>query len=239
MNPEYFKIIKEINSLEKKIFSLDSLKKQDKQRIQRLLEHKSNRHEELQNFLNEENDLFKEAIEIEKEIELIDKRTADLNSQLNQVFEEDITKKLNENLKKLEQDLSQKEDRGLAILERQETLKSEIYDAQNFLKGIDETIDEIKTEIMQEQAHKDVSYENIQDRINSLISELDEGFKEKYLKLKNKAPALDQLSIINDERCAFCGFKINSSDAQRVLNLEKLLGCSMCNRILIPGHSAY
>ena len=118
-------------------------------------------------------------------------------------------------------------------------ISEKIKDAQTFVNDIDETIDEIKADILHEQSIKDISYENIQNRIKNLLEDLPESFQTKYLKLKKLAPSDHTLSPLKDERCDYCGYKVSAKDAMQIENLETLSACKMCKRILIPVHSAY
>lgn len=239
MNAEFFKIIKEINSLEQKVFSLNSLKAQDRQRISRLFEHKEQRHEKLKDHLKEIQNLRTLSVHIDNSINENDKKIQEYNSQLNSIFDQNLQDRIQENLEQAQNNNEKLQEEGLTTLEKIEEIEQEIIDSQNFLKGIDETIDEIKAEISQEQTIQDTSITNVHERIEDLLSDLSEDFRTQYLKLKAKAPTTNTLSIIFEERCSHCGFQIPHQKAEMILNLKSLCSCEMCQRIFIPKHSAY
>lgn len=239
MNTEFFKIIKEINSLEIKINALDNLKGDDKKRMLRLHEHKSNRLEDLKSSTETANKLEKRNREIEYRIEDINKELLTISAQLNSVFEEKLQKRLHEKQITLKNEIERLEEEAFEILEKLEDVNQEISDAQGFLNGIDETIDEILVEVQSDLMFKDKDINQIKDRINQIESELSDDFKKKYKNLKEKAPKNTPLTFLKQSRCGHCSFQVAAKLAEEIENLKILSSCQMCKRILMPEHSSY
>lgn len=239
MNAEFFKIIKEINSLELKAKSVETLKVEDKKRMDRLYEHKENRQEDLNTYISELNNFEKRNREIDYRVQDIQKSLEDILFQKNSVFEEQLQRKLEENEKILIDEKDTIENEAFDNLEKIEELDQEIKNAQNFLRGIDETIDEILNEVKTDLGAKNLNIEKINERIDEILNDLSEEFKNKYLKLKDKAPLNSPLSILNENRCSQCGFQVPAQAALDIENLKLLDQCQMCYRILIPSHSSY
>lgn len=239
MNKEFFKIIKEINSLEAKLDVFQNLKADDKKRIKRLFDQKSYRQEDLNEASAKKDALQKELFSIDRRTMEIEKNLKENNEKLNSIFDEKITSKLESSNEELTIELDEIQEKGLSLLEEIEEVKEEIENAQNFLNGIDETIDEIKAEVLEKQGLENESEKHIQERITQILNDLPTDFQVKYLKLKKDAPHHNSLSMAKDKKCQFCHYEINSKKLEAIEIKFELHKCDMCKRILIPEQASY
>lgn len=239
MNKEFFKIIKEINSLEAKLDIFQNLKADDKKRINRLFDQKNHRQEDLNEASSKKDALQKELFSIDRRTMEIEKTLKENNQKLNTIFDETITSKLEKLNKELSSELDEIQERGLSLLEEIEEVKEEITNAQNFLNGIDETIDEIKAEIFEKQGLENESEKHVQERISQILNDLPIDFQTKYLKLKKDSPHHNSLSVVKDKKCQFCHYEINSRKLEAIEIKFELHKCDMCKRILIPEQASY
>lgn len=239
MNKEFFKIIKEINSLEAKLDIFQNLKADDKKRIKRLFDQKSYRQEDLHKASAKKDALQKELFSIDRRTMEIEKILKENNEKLNSIFDEKIASKLESSNEVLINELNEIQERGMYLLEKIEEVKEEIENAQNFLSGIDETIDEIKAEVLEKQGLKNESEKHIQERVSQILSDLPTDFKAKYNQLKKNAPHHNSLSLAKDKKCQFCHYEINSKKLEAIEIKFELHRCDMCKRILIPEQASY
>jgi len=239
MKPEYFKIIKEINSLEGKLHSFRNLKIEDQKRIQRLYDQKDFKKEDLTDFIAQKESSLKECFQIDRRTMEIDKEIENINSQLNSIFDEKTIAKLVTNKEALNHELATIQEKGLELLEENESLEEDIKSAQTFLMGIDETIDEIYLEVFEEAKIKQVSQDAVIERIDQITQDLSEKFKNSYLKAKEQTPKTNPLSHIMQSRCQQCQFELPSNLISDVEDKFLIKTCVMCKRILIPQSSAY
>lgn len=239
MNKENFKIIKEINSLEEKLLNFDRLKSEDKKRIQRLFDQKSYRKEDLNEATLKKDALQKELFSIDRRTMEIEKTLNENKNKLNSIFDEEIIQKLESHNSQLNEELCNIQARGLEILEVIESLDGEIIDAQSFLKGIDETINEITEEILAHQKVEDISENSVHQRINEISNELTSDFKATYMKLKDNAPSHHSISLLKDKKCQFCHFELTAKKIEEIEIKLQPRACDMCKRILIPEQASY
>jgi predicted nucleic acid-binding Zn-ribbon protein len=169
----------------------------------------------------------------------IEKTLKENNQKLNTIFDETITSKLEKLNKELSSELDEIQERGLSLLEEIEEVKEEITNAQNFLNGIDETIDEIKAEVFEKQGLENESEKHVQERISLILNDLPIDFQTRYLKLKKDSPHHNSLSVVKDKKCQFCHYEINSRKLEAIEIKFELHKCDMCKRILIPEQASY
>jgi predicted nucleic acid-binding Zn-ribbon protein len=239
MNKENFKIIKEINSLEVKLNHFDNLKGEDKRRIERLYQQKEHRLDDLKSYSLKKDELQKELFQIEIRTQEIEKEQSNIAQQLNQVLESNLQEKLNLQKHKLDDELNNIQEKGLLNLEAIETFAIEIQDAQSFLNGIDETIDEITHEILEKQNVDNLSEDHIKKRIEEVTADLTDEFKASYIKLRKHAPVHNSLSLLENNKCQFCHYEVNAKKLEDIQVKYQLHACEMCKRLLIPPESSY
>lgn len=116
------------------------------------------------------------------------------------------------------------------------TLENEILDLNNFVKGINESIDEIKKEVEIEISKNKKEIDNFQLRINSLLDQLNPSDKKMYQELAVKFKSTSPTAFIIGKNCSLCRINIDAQTINLVDHAKSLEICPNCNRLLLPNN---
>ena len=239
MNQEYFKILKEINSLEQNISSLESVNDSELNRLAKLNDKKSDAQtqcDQLKSSLKEHRLL---AQKNENELSSIDARLVKIKADIGGSFDSKEMELLDNEKQKLSTQLDNLESEGFELLEKIEELEQQIKDKETFEQGITETIDEIKEEVDQVTGENQVKIETLKTRIESLLGQLPENFVNTYQKLKLKKLSVSLFTKVQAGRCFVCKMGIDKTREAQVEEQLLLKTCSSCGRIFIPNQALY
>ncbi len=239
MSRESFKILKEINSLASKITELELICEKENKRllfIQNSREQKSNELLEYKESLSQTN---KSLHLIENEIASlslkIDSDQANLNSIIAAQALSSMEKQIEENSSKL----SEFEEEGLNKLEVIESLDQNISDCEEFLKGSQETLDEITKEVSEITSMQKSEILKTQNRINLLKEELPNNFKSKLELILNQKLKGSSFTRIKSDACEYCRFTLSKVEVSKIEDQLALQTCKSCSRIFIPISASY
>ncbi len=235
MDIEYFRVIKEIQSLNLKIF--DHLKNIDDEKARiNYLETKSDESKKsLKIFQDEKRELTKKLTSLEEEHFEKEKNLSKakdnlaLASDMNQ--QNAITKQI-ENLTPVVESL---EEEILITLENIETLDENILDKTTFLDELEETQFETHQEVETKCNEENKEVNTLEQRVSGLLNELTETDKQLIKNTISKFPKRDFLTRANSQKkCDKCKFTLDAQTYSSISELKSIELCTSCKRVMIP-----
>ena len=239
MNKEYFKILKEINSLESEIAKLEAENQEETYRVAKLKEREREALEEEQTL---EGLLKQEKLEAQKSENLIvslDAKIKKAASDLRSSFDSKHLEALEREIVKYESELELAQEHGLELLEKIEDLEAQVDEKRGFLKGIDETIREIAQEVAEISAKNQTQIDSKQKRIEIALEQIPPAFQSAYQSVKSKELAFSSFAKIENGRCSVCKSVVDRSKVEQVETHLAIKTCSLCGRIFIPNQALY
>ncbi len=175
-----------------------------------------------------------------KELELtvsgLEKKLAQYQEQMNLVKNQKELDSINHEISTISTQLKTEENDFFIKIDLASNLENEIVDLQNFVKGIDESIIEIKVEVEKEIAKNQSEINNYQLRINSLLDQLSPSDKNMYLELAKKFKTSKPTAFINGKNCSACRINIDAQTINMVDHAKSLELCPNCSRLLLPNN---
>lgn len=224
MSVEWFMKLREIDSLTKTRNLQNKSKKEEEERLEKLLQKKTQAEEEIQ--------ASKQLI-ISKNSEIADleKKLKEVSAQKQRLTDYGgDEKKIQEFSKQIEV----LEEQGLVYLTDLESIELELSEKKTFLQGLERTITEIKGEVDVKLAEINHDLANSELRIKLLMDELPDSFKSTLLKVTAKNLAHGPFTRIDQGSCFFCRYKISRIDESEIDMQKNLKQCPQCGRIFIP-----
>lgn len=239
MNKEYFKILKEINSLEKSVEFLESENQEESARVEKLRAKEQQAQEEVKSWRGDLKSKRLEAQKNENLISALDTRLAKAQADARSSFDSKHVEALEREIEKLNVESEEAQDLGLEILESLEELEAHISEKENFLKGITETIEEIKVDVDEVCAKNQNEIEIKRKRISSALELLPENFKTAYQSVQKKRLPVSSFTKITAGKCAVCKMSVDKTKEAQVEEQLAIKTCSSCGRIFIPNQALY
>lgn len=233
MNPNDFRLFKEIkihldeiSSLENKIQDektrIDSIKRQIESKESELSVHETN-HKELHEKISQEE---KELYEVEKKLETS-------KSHLEMAHNQKEAEALEHEQENLGNSAEERQELLLTLMDEEETLKYEIEKAKTFINGSKETLNEIQIEVEDNVSKIQQSIDSESEDWKSHARQLSDSskaiFKNSLKKFKDSTPFAD----LKGSSCKRCGYGIDSTLRRAVENQTSLEICPGCNRIFL------
>lgn len=239
MNKEYFKILKEINSLEGDVSSLEAENQQETYRVDKLTAREEETRDELRRLQEE---LKEKKLESQKNENLlvsldvkVKKSAADMRASTDSKHMEAQERER----ERYEAELEQAETYGFEILEKIDELSGLISEKETFLAGIGETIAEIKAEVDEVAAKNQVQIDSKQKRVDSALEQLPKNFQSAYQSVKSKNLSISSFTKIVAGKCAVCKMSVDRTKESQVEDQLAIKSCSSCGRIFIPNQALY
>ncbi|MGE3611492.1 MAG: hypothetical protein AB7I27_18010 [Bacteriovoracaceae bacterium] len=224
MSVEWFIKLKEIDSLNKSREGHLKAKKEQEERISKLLSKRQEALDELENFKKLNSTIQSNILDLEMKL----KRAEEQKQRLLDIGGDEGK------IKKFAEEASQLEDLGFSLLEQSESNQIEIKDKKLFLDGIEKTISEIKSEAESEIAKELKEIENIDLRVKLLENELPDDFKQILHKVQKKNLAHGPFTRIEAGSCYFCRYKISRLEESEIDMQKGMKTCPQCGRIFLP-----
>jgi predicted nucleic acid-binding Zn-ribbon protein len=238
LNKENYRILKEINSLNNSVLSLEKTIESELNRISKIEAMRVKRFELQEKSSLNLKEQRQKLSKVEERIAYFDNLINKGKEQLNQLFSESEVAALNNQVENAKSEMDDFEMQGLEIIEKIDELNQEIKDCTTFLEGSLESIAEIETEI--NESNKDVYQEikNKKIRKESCFEQLPPGVVKKLKYLLDKGLSVAPLSQITDHNCCeMCGYLVPMAILAAVEKQSKFMCCPSCERILIPQSS--
>lgn len=239
MDKDSFRILKEINSLYSDKKKLQELIANEKNRLFKVEQMRSERKAQLELDQKEFKQVNGELAVLENELAGTQTKLANTKANINNVFTEQEINSLQSQLTHLEDLQAELEEKLFSKLEGQEEVQSAISEAQNFLTGSLETLQEMQTEVDLATTPLLAKINSIEQRLALLFVELPESFKDKFLALVEKDLPYGPVAQIQNNHCSICKMTLSKIEIDEVEKQLKLKGCPSCARIFIPENTLY
>ncbi|MEX1099494.1 MAG: hypothetical protein WEB87_03640 [Bacteriovoracaceae bacterium] len=239
MNKEYFKILKEINSLEQKMASLTAINQEESFRVDKLKQKKDEALQDLEALELEERLLKQKSQKIENRLAALDSRGKKLDADLKGNFDGKQAPLLEKEKAKVALELEDLENQGLENLEKLEELEAAIQDKKTFIAGVAETIEEIGLEVGEIVVKNENAMKTLEKRIENSLQEVPANFQSVYSSLRKKAMPVSLFASIQNRKCSICKMSVDWEKEAKVEEKMLLKTCSNCGRIFIPKESLY
>lgn len=233
MSKANFQTLAEIQSLQKKIESINHQIEGENKRIFDIENQLKNREMDYQNEteeLKKTNLILKDT---ESNLLKIQRKIADAKNNQNNATSEKQARALEEEIASLERHKSELEDQIFAQLENQENLTNNISDFESFRIGVLKSLEDIKGEIKLQFELEDKELKDSKIRMDNLLSILPVNYRDFFNSIFKKFKS-NSLVKIENGKCSACGMSVPSSIAQEIETGNVLETCLNCGRMLIP-----
>ena len=224
MTADWFLKLKEFDSLEKmRISHLKAIKDQE-DRLQHL-NVKRQEQQKVQEILKAELHSLQQAyFETEKKLKICEEQASRLKDLGGD----------SDKIDRYQKDAATLEDDLFAILEKIESHQESIQEKKTFLAGIENTIQEIKSEVEAEIKEHSKAIEQLELRLKLIKAELPSDFKDALERTLKKNLALGPFTRVDQGSCYFCRYKISRIDESEIDMQRALKFCPQCSRLFLP-----
>lgn len=239
MSKENFKILKEINSLSLLKEDFQSKIASENKRIDFVESNRNLRAEQKERDLAQLKELNTQITNIENEISHLGLKLTKDKENLSTITTEAGLSNMEKQISDLESKLEAFEEEGLEKMEEAESVEIRISQADEFLAGSLDSLNEIKAEVQQTNSEHQLEIEKLEKRINLLIEELPTDFQDRYKRVSESDIKGSVFTRIKNDSCEYCRFGLSKIDIQKVEDLLQFKTCSGCRRIFIPQAAHY
>ena len=237
MAKEDFIPLLEIQSVEKKLQSLNKIIEQENARFGPLEKLKTKNDQKFQNST--------EAIERNKKLQKsTEMDTEGLYKSLNVSETELMNVKTNDALKKMEaeigrikKEIENNETKSLELLEEEELLNTSLEEVKTFNKNFPVTYQEIKEDIERDNKTIFNQIQSLEDHLKNLNNQLPEKVKSIYSHLKEKVS--NPVTFLENNKCGHCATIQDQSSINATENFIDITQCSTCKRIIVSKSAQY
>jgi predicted nucleic acid-binding Zn-ribbon protein len=221
---DWFLKLKEFDSLEKmRISHLKAIKDQE-DRLKHL-NVKRQEQQKVQEILKAELHSLQQAyFETEKKLKICEEQASRLKDLGGD----------SDKIDRYQKDAATLEDDLFAILEKIESHQESIQEKKTFLAGIENTIQEIKSEVEAEIKEHSKAIEQLELRLKLIKDELPSDFKDALERTLKKNLALGPFTRVDQGSCYFCRYKISRIDESEIDMQRALKFCPQCSRLFLP-----
>lgn len=129
------------------------------------------------------------------------------------------------------------EDRRLEILLEIDQLETDVKDAHEFLRGSQDTLNKIQSDVYYEDGYEMRDMDHLQMRVETLKASLTPNDKDTLEYSLKIHPLWDFIKYIEGNRCSKCRFIIDTSSVQKIENGYLVEACPGCKSLLISTHA--
>lgn len=226
----------------KEIFSLKSMKNQaladideEWKRVEKIKHKKRQKIDELTSANLEYKELKASSTLLENQLEKQNSLLEKKKEQKNQVTNETQLNSIENEIQALTEQVSFLEENVLIVLENLESMEAEIKEHEDFINGVDETIEEIANEVKDFENKKNKEVENFKKRFLSLKDQLTGDFQATFKRLNQKEFKTSTFTRLNDISCEFCGLSIERPQLKEIDINMSLVTCKGCGRLILPA----
>ncbi len=226
--------LKEIHSLDNMIkVHLDRIKEEEA-RIEFITNKRKQKDQELENHQNNKKILENEISDIEVTLFDFEKRVSSAQGHQSMAASEKEANALQNEIDSLSPKIDELQELTLDKLEEIEKIELEITQAQNFLKGSQETLQEITIEVQEVVKEQQIPIDQYSQRIDLLIEDIPKPLYIQFSKIREKFRYNRPLVRILNHACEFCHFRIDQMSLERVESLQGIECCGQCGRLFTP-----
>ncbi len=173
-------------------------------------------------------------IEKQLEVESLEAKHKRTKEQLDTLNSEKDIKAMEHQLEVMGAELSQKEETYFSLLERSEAIAEEKKEAEEFLQGSANTIEDIKKEVEIERQKFNKQIENRNLRILSLEEQCLPALLKFYKEIEKKFAGKKAVAYLIDKKCSACFVQVDSMFKTALEEGRAMETCPNCGRFLIP-----
>jgi predicted nucleic acid-binding Zn-ribbon protein len=221
---EWFLKLKEINSLTKMRQAQVKSKKEQEDRVSKLIYHRDEALTQTIKLKQELHETNEKLVETEHKIKLFSTQRQNLLDLGGDELK----------ISQYESQIDSLEETGLGLLETIEESQSLIKDKKTFIAGVEKTILEIQEESLDEILKLDSEIKNIDLRLISLKDELPSEYQRILKKISEKNLAHGPFTRIEIGSCFFCRYKMSRIEESEIDMQKNLKICPQCSRIFLP-----
>lgn len=203
---------------QKRISDLDQLREKKRQNIASL----------------EEEAKAMKLVEKQLEVESLETKNKRTKEQLDMLTNEKEIKAMEQQLEVMAKEVAEKEENYFTLLERSEAIAEEKKEAEEFLKGSLNTIEEIKKDVAVEEAKYQKQIENRNLRVHSLEEQVDKSLLKFYHEIEKKFSPKRPVAYLVDRKCSECHMQVDSIFKSSLEEGRSMETCPNCGRLLIP-----
>lgn len=229
-----FTTLKEIQSLDNMIAKhLDAIKSEES-RKDHILGMRQKRETEKVGLLKKVEENSALINELEKELFDWEKKRQQAELNQDRAKDQKQVEALEKEINQLTPKCEDCEEKILNLLEENEEIKVKVDEADEFLKGSGETLNQISKEILDETKEERHQITNYEERIEALITEIPKELLEAFNRAQKKYRFKMPLARIVNRACEKCRFQVDSQTLSLVDQARTIAHCQQCERLLIP-----
>ncbi len=236
---ENFKIIKEIDSLDRNIKTFIDLIENQNKRILSINNKINDKNEKIDKLNKELKSISSELTSSENELSSTQQKLEIKVSQKGQVFTDSQIQALDKEIKLYEEKIDSLEETVFSFMEKKESIEENIKDSHTFIKGASNSLIEIQKEVDIEIEQLTKKKTNTQLRVDTLLKQLPEGYQSKIKGMLDKDFRSTIVATIVDRSCNYCRASLPTQFISDVEDKHILKTCSACKRVFIPSSSSY
>lgn len=224
MSVELFLKLKEIDSLTKMKHNLELASDEEKTRLVKLQTRKEESQVLCHNLQHELLKLHDQMAETDKKIQIAGHQKQSLMD-----IGGDEAK-----IQKFAQDIELLENSGLELLSQTDDIENKMQDTKTFLSGLENTIQEIQSEVDEKLSKNQKEIEMLDFRISGVTQELPEDFQRTLKKVSEKKLKHGPFTRVDQGSCFMCRYKLSRIEESEIDMQKGLKTCRQCSRIFIP-----
>lgn len=234
-NNEDYRHILDISSLDLVInrYLLEIL--EEEKRLKFLEGKKSDKSNQLSDYLENLNNLKKEISKDEKDLFSIDNQIQKTKKSISETASNQQLEILEKSLLKLENDKSTFEEKILNNLMEVEDTEILISECKVFISGLSETIIEILEEVKQINSKNQLEIEKLDNQIDGLFQSISPTLRDTFRSVRKdfrfESPVVKLLNL----SCSKCRFTMARSDCDDIEIKDNFKICSGCARMIISA----
>tara|TARA_B100000925_G_scaffold290732_1_gene276653 strand:- start:4610 stop:5323 length:714 start_codon:yes stop_codon:yes gene_type:complete len=237
MKKEDFIPLIEIQSLDSKIMKLEKTISEELKRLDHLNGLNNKNEIKLSELLNKKNDLDKEVLEIEVEVDTLEKKIEKANQDLMKSTSNNEVVKLESFIKESSKKVEFAEENALTKMELLESLLIEISKSNEFKKNFPQTLQEFEIEIKNDNEKVFNSLDSAKERRGELINEMPTSLRSSYL---GKKKVMDKpVCFLLGNRCDNCKTQIDQFTISSIQKYLDINFCPTCKKILVSKDILY
>ncbi len=226
--------LKEIHSLDNMIkVHLDTIKEEEG-RIEFITNKRKQKDQELEDLQNNKKILENEISDTEVTLFDLEKRVSSAQGHLPMATSEKEANALQNEVDSLSPKIDELQEFTLEKLEEVEKIELDILQAQNFLKGSQETLQEITEEVQKVVQEQQLPIHQYSERIDLLIEDIPKPLYTQFGKIREKFRYNKPMVRIINHACEYCHFRVDQMTLERVESLQGIECCGQCGRLFIP-----
>jgi predicted nucleic acid-binding Zn-ribbon protein len=174
--------------------------------------------------------LIEKQLEVES-LELKHKRTKE---QLEMMANEKDIKSMELQLAVMSAQLTEKETIYFSLLEQSEEIANEKKEAEEFIKGSLNSLEDIKKDVALEEARFQKQIDNRNLRVHSLEEQVEKNLLKFYTEIEKKFAPKRPVAFLIDKKCTQCHMQVDSMFKASLEEGRSIEMCPNCGRLLIP-----